>query len=300
MYMGKQQVKTYDLLFGPDNSLIRQSWDPKLMTDFQNLAGFGMIGWNDQTEHPNTPYFYKTEELPFFDANLLNLSKKIAVNTLLAHVRGVPYTTDQVVTRQNTHPFLFDGYQIALAHNGHVEELSLLKGELAKHIKEEELNQIAGSTDSELIYSLFVSQIKEPKKPVSLEESREALIRSLQILRECRQKVGAKESSPVNLFVTNGEYALATRFVYDYGSSPMTQQGFYQSYHSLWYTYGDKYSNDNGMYKMLGAKEKNNLIIASEPLSEDRTTWVEVPEYSLMTVWWDKESLQTDTMDLNI
>ena len=53
------------------------------------------------------------------------------------------------------------------------------------------------------------------------------------------------------------------------------------SFLSLWYTTGRSFGLHEGEWKMIGGEQTaNSLIIASEPLTHDTATWLEVPEYS--------------------
>ena len=90
-------------------------------------------------------------------------------------------------------------------------------------------------------------------------------------------------NSPVNLFITNGEFIAATRYVLDYGWYPNGEHSQpHFIYHSLWYTYGENFGLHENEYKMRKGDTNNSIIIASEPLTEDTSTWVEVPEYTLI------------------
>jgi hypothetical protein len=52
---------------------------------------------------------------------------------------------------------------------------------------------------------------------------------------------------------------------------------------SLWYTAGRGYGLHDGEWKMTGgAEHADSILIASEPLTRDVASWVEVPEYSLL------------------
>src|ERR1700753_4111314 len=98
IYLGKQEVSMFDLLYGPDNSLVHQSYAPLLMAHIQNLAGLGFCAWAPHSHEPADPFYYKTTQLPFFDKNLYRLSKKITTTCLLAHVRGVEYSIKEIVS----------------------------------------------------------------------------------------------------------------------------------------------------------------------------------------------------------
>ena len=55
------------------------------------------------------------------------------------------------------------------------------------------------------------------------------------------------------------------------------------SYLSLWYTAGRGYGLHEGEWKMTGGAEyADSILIASEPLTRDVASWVEVPEYSIL------------------
>ena len=52
---------------------------------------------------------------------------------------------------------------------------------------------------------------------------------------------------------------------------------------SLWYTSGREYGQYDGESKMIGgADTADSIMIASEPLTRDTSTWLEVPEYSMI------------------
>jgi len=42
------------------------------------------------------------------------------------------------------------------------------------------------------------------------------------------------------------------------------------------------------------------VIIASEPLTDDSSTWLEVPEYSMLTAELGPEGLEFKTHDLDV
>ncbi len=299
IYLGKQAVHPYDLLYGPDNSLIHQSYDPKLMRSIQNLAGFGMLAWNFK-QKTDAPYYYRCLDLPFFDKNLENLSKRIDCNCILAHVRGVDYRTSENVVRPNIHPFKFLNYKLALAHNGSIADLNLLKPSLIKHLKQEIFAQISGTTDSEWIYALLMSQFDDPTSDISLDEASDALVKTLQIIRDIRMKLKIRKASPANLFISNGSFVIVTRFVYDYGLHTDQVEKAFLEYHTLWFTYGEHYGVRDGIYKMHGHTKRSNIIFASEPLTADRVTWLELPEYSLSKAWMENNEVILRTMQLDV
>lgn len=299
-YLGKP-ILVEELLYKPDNSFIKQSYHPKYMSHLLNLAGFGMVAW-DTTSHDSTmPYIYKTPQLPFYDENLHNLSTKITPHCLLAHLRGVAYTDRQIVSIQNVHPFIFSKSNVALAHNGLLNQFDNMKYHLLNYINPDYIRDIHGTTDSEWIYAIFLSQLPIIKGIYASSEIIKAIIETLKILKYVRQKNNISITSPINLFITNGEFIAATRFVFDYGWQPENSEAStHFSYHSLWYTYGAKYGYYDNEYKMKGGKIKSSIILASEPLTEDCTTWIEVPEYTLILAHYEGEEIKIISQDINL
>src|SRR5206468_12294529 len=94
-----------NLLFDTDNSLVRQSYSPRMMNTFLNLAGFGMKAWDLTSLRPEDPFTYRTTTLPSCDRNLRSLSAKLAPTCLVAHVRGVTHPDQAAVADTNPHPF---------------------------------------------------------------------------------------------------------------------------------------------------------------------------------------------------
>lgn len=289
-------------LYLTDNSLIKQTYRPQMM-DFMrmlNLAGFGMSVWNKESYLPNEPYIYKTTQLPFFDKNLKSLAIKLRADCFIAHIRGVLFDTNEVVTYHNVHPFLFTGHHLVLAHNGTLTGLDEIKRDLLNLIKPEIAIHITGTTDSEWIYALFLSQFLHIEDELDIEKVTTALINTLKILRKLRKKHNINLNSPLNLYISNGEFLVATRFAFDYGVFPQHLNKAHMAYHSMWYTFGNEYlkTNDNG-YQMSSGK-RESLILASEPLTQNATTWLEVPEYSLIKVWRTQNEIKFLTQDLDV
>lgn len=287
MYRG-DAVCLDDLLYQPNNSLVKQAYDPEML-DALSLAGFGMLAWDGSSHHPDVPFSYRSISLPIFDRNLKELSEKLRVTALIAHVRGVPYNAGATVGEQNLHPFLYKGYRLAMAHNGHLANFDVMRFALVKHIRPEIARLIRGNTDSEWIYAVLLSQLDDPcPRDLSPEQTVEAVGRTLSIIREVRRDHGIATSSPTNLFISDGQFAVAVRFAFDYGcydmNNPSPYQNVDQKFLGLWYTTGKAYRLRDGEWKMIGVPTEHgrSLLISSEPLTRDTSTWLEVPEYSAL------------------
>jgi glutamine amidotransferase len=69
---------------------------------------------------------------------------------------------------------------------------------------------------------------------------------------------------------------------------------------SLWYAIGCEYTQGDGGWQMTADDPPRSVIIASEPLTTDFSTWLEVPEYSMLTAELTPEGLEFETRDLDV
>ncbi len=285
MYRG-EPVSLDTLLYQPNNSLVKQAYHPQLF-DMLSLAGFGMLAWDASSHRPELPFSYRSVEIPVFDPNLKQLAEKLRVSALVAHVRGVMFDDKPTVGEQNLHPFRFNGYRLALAHNGALAGFDRMRFALLPHIKPEIAQLIKGNTDTEWMYALLLSQLGDPHAALAPDEIVTAVEKTFAVLREARRQHGIDTSSPANLFISDGSSIVAVRFTFDFGcydmQAPAALRDTSQLYLSVWYTTGKSYGLHDGEWKMIGGAEGNgSVIVSSEPLTRDTSTWFEVPEYSAL------------------
>ncbi|MDX6422809.1 MAG: glutamine amidotransferase [Gaiellaceae bacterium] len=300
-YLG-EPISLAQVLFETDSSLVRQSYSPRMMNTFLNLAGFGMVAWDPCSVRAGDPFTYRETTLPAFDRNLRNLATKLAPTCLIAHVRGVTYGEHEMVAQTNLHPFRFHGAGVALAHNGHLREFARMRYDLLQYIRPELAQRIEGTTDSEWIYALVVSQLEDPDGLPGTRELADAVTSTLRVIREVRTRHGIDTSSPVNLCLTTGQALVATRFSFDYGWYPDDDALLETDlpYVSLWYTLGGEYVQGDGGAAMAASDSPRSLLIASEPLTIDTSSWLEVPEYSMIIAALTPIGLDFEMHDLDV
>ena len=300
-YLG-EPIALDHVLFETDSSLVRQSYSPRMMNAFLNLAGFGMVAWDPGSVRAEDPFTYRATTLPAFDRNLRALAAKLAPTCLVAHVRGITYSEREMIAEANLHPFRFRGARVALAHNGHLREFGRMRYDLIRHVRPELAQAIEGTTDSEWIYALVLSQLEDPYGVPEARELADAAVAALRVLREIRGRHGIDTSSPVNLCLTTGQALVATRFSFDYGWYPDEDVLLETDlpYVSLWYTVGGEYVLRNGESAMTASDAPRSLLVASEPLTVDTSTWLEVPEYSMITASLTAGGLDFETLDLDV
>ena len=259
-------------LFAAENSLVAQSVSPALMS-LLNIGGFGLLAWDAASATPEEPYAYRTPGVPVFDRNLKALARKVQATAAIAHVRGVVYDPAERVGPQNLHPFRFAGARVALAQNGDLHGFAAMRFDLLEYLAPGLADRIEGTTDTEWVYALVLSQLDDPFGPADADEMATAVEGALDILREVRARHGIETQSPVNLVVSDGTSMVATRFAFDYGWYPDDDSFFAGErefdFTTLWYR---------------EAPGGDAVTIASEPLTLDRADWIEAPEYSLLVI----------------
>jgi predicted glutamine amidotransferase len=206
-----------------------------------------------------------------FDRNLKALAAKVHANAAVAHVRGVVYDPSERVGPQNLHPFRFAGARVALAQNGDLYGFSTMRYDLLEHLRPGLAERIEGTTDTEWVYALVLSQLDDPFGPADADELADAVTQALDILREVRDRRGIAVQSPVNLVVTDGSSMVATRFAFDYGWYPDDESFFA----------GEREFDFTTLWTTQSA-DGRSVTIASEPLTGDHADWLEVPEYALL------------------
>ena len=273
-----------------------------MMNTFLNLAGFGLKAWDPTSLRPEDPFTYRSTTLPSFDRNLRFISSKLAPTCMVAHVRGVTYSAEAVVADTNLHPFHFPGAGVVLAHNGHLRQFADMRYSLVEHVRPDVARCIEGTTDSEWIYALVLSQLDDPFGVPETRELADATAGALRVLRDVRAAHGIDTSSPVNLCISTGEAVVATRLSFDYGWYPPEDEMLETDlpFVSLWYAIGGEYTERDGEWQMTPGDPPRSVIIASEPLTTDISAWLEVPEYSMLTAELTPGGLELETRDLHV
>jgi glutamine amidotransferase len=276
-----------DLLYGPDSSLVRQSYEPQLL-EILNLGGFGMLAWDPSSHDAERPWIYRSTDLPIYDANLKALAEKMRASCLLAHVRGIQYRADAGFGPHNLHPFHYAGRRWAMAHNGDLYGHTKMRFDLFSRVMPQVRECARGTTDSETVYALVLSELDKLGR-----DDPDALVAAIQAtlhtLSEVRAAHGVDIHSALNLFFSDGHSIVALRYTFDYGRYPLDDlersAARNQRYLSLWFTRGEAYRCVEGAWSMVGDPNSTDAIaVASEPLTRDVTGWVELPEYGGLLV----------------
>ncbi len=236
-----QSIYIEDWLFNSDHSLIEQSKSADMTKYEVNGDGFG-IGWYGQKPEPG---LFKSIRPAWNNANLKSLAAHVSSPLFLAHVRSA---TGTPIQETNSHPFQYKNW--LMVHNGLIHDFDLVKKELLGHINAEYFPHIIGSTDSEILFYLLLSNGLQKdihsavKKVIGLVESIAALHSIKFALR-------------MTLGISDGQSLWAVRFSSSIKSSTL-------------------------FYSLETVNDSSQLLVVSEPMDEGEICWVPVEENSIL------------------
>jgi len=146
-YLGAP-IAPRELLHDPQRSLIEQSRRHAPNMAIPNGDGTG-LGWY---EHRDQPALFRSITPAWGDENLMELAAEIRSPLFLAHVRA---GTGTPVQQTNCHPFRYRNW--LFVHNGYVAGYDILRRDLLFAVRPDLFTNIAGSTDSELMFHLALT-----------------------------------------------------------------------------------------------------------------------------------------------
>jgi len=192
-YIGPS-VTLEDLILKPEHSLLRQASAPRYQTHGTcNADGFG-AGWYDRDTRIE-PARYRTSRPLWADASFASFSALVRSPAVLAAVRAA--SPGMPVEETSTAPFT-DGPWL-FSHNGLVPGFAGETGrKLRRAASETRLQQVAGGTDSELLFALVLDRLDAGASPV------DALVSVVALVEE------EQPEARLNFLLTDGEHVAAT------------------------------------------------------------------------------------------
>jgi glutamine amidotransferase len=235
------------LIFEPEHSLIDQSRHAYQSESPTNGDGFG-IGWYADRA---TPGRFRDPLPAWNDENLRSLSGQVCSPLFFAHIRA---STGSDSLRTNCHPFVHENWMFM--HNGSIGEFEKVRRDLAFLVAPELFPLLRGTTDSELFFYLLFSN-------GLIESPDDALSRTVGLVLNVMQEAKIAAPFTMTAAVSNGDQIHALRYGFD-AQAP-----------SLYYSIGMLPGAPN---KKSQKEAGNALLIVSEPLDEDLSNWMSVPE----------------------
>jgi predicted glutamine amidotransferase len=240
-----------EALYGPANSLIEQSLHSRLGAETTNGDGFG-VGWYGASP---TPGVFHSTEPAWNDKNLHELADHISSSNFFAHIRAAIGSS---VQQTNCHPFRHDRW--LFMHNGYINEFATIKRDLVLAVDPSLYPQIAGQTDSEILFFLALTFGLEDDPPAAIE-------RAVGLVEEVATRHGVANPFQGTIATTGGEAIWAFR----YSSEGKSRSLFYTTdVPTLRKLYPKR-----ELYEELS---EDAHMVVSEPLGDMPGVWNEVPE----------------------
>lgn len=273
LYLGPP-IALSSLITEPAHSLIHQSFESREREEPLNGDGFGLAWYVPGMSE--RPAVFRSISPAWSNRNLLELCRVTKSHCLLAHVRAA--TRGIPVTETNCHPFTHERF--AMMHNGDVGSFHLMRRKIIGELSESAFHVVQGTTDSEHLFGMFLDEHAAVAAGSSTGDSlAAALERTLRRIAAHGQAIGSDEPSFLNVAVSDGRHAAASRCTTD----PRGRAD------SLYVHTGRRYVCEGGVCRMIEPADGHGptVIISSEPLSDD-PGWTEVPVNHLVVVSEDR------------
>ena len=258
-----------DLITKPDNSLITQSFKAKERKEPLNGDGFG-LGWYSPEIDPS-PCIFTSVTPAWANRNLHRIADKIISPCFFAHVRAA--TDGLAVNEINCHPFQYGVLQ--WMHNGSIAGFDKIKRVLRRSLSDEIYAWLQGTTDSEHAFAVFLDALEKRDSNYSEKELIQAMRDMIQRINSWCSELRIESTSLCNFAVSDGKSVIVSRYSSAKDKKPA----------SLYYSIGSKFSCVDGVCLMTPDEKKTEaVLIASEPLTEDRKNWIEVGVNKLLVV----------------
>ncbi|CAJ0626993.1 5573_t:CDS:10 [Entrophospora sp. SA101] len=271
IYKGKASIKLAHLITRPAHSIINQSFDSRLRIE-SRLNGSWYESNNQESEQTESPCIFSSVTPAWNNKNLSRLAEKIKSHLVFAHVRA---SNSGALSETNCHPWQYES--LMWMHNGHIQDFYKIKRKLVQSLKEDIFLFVQGNTDSEWAFALFLNQLSDPKNgPFSHEILRSAMLKTIQQLNIWAEEEGINEPSLLNFAVTDGCSVVCTRYI-----NCQTREAA-----SLYFSSGTSFMEYKpGHYKMFKADKREDIVlIASEPLTFEKTDWLTIPSNTCIVV----------------
>lgn len=256
-----------NLLYKPKNSLINQSLNAREIEEPLNGDGFG-IGWY-VPEVNNEPVTYVSVNPAWSNRNLRNLAPKVKTECMIAHVRAASVGE---VSESNCHPFQYKN--LLMAHNGGIENFSLVKRKIREPLSDEMYNWIKGQTDSEHIFAYLVNYLNKNHKVVNSDAVADAFENTFAFVKKIMKEVGVTEPAYLNMAITDGQFIVGTRWVSADSEEPLTM------YHSE----GSRYVVEDGNTRLEAPEDNDHAVLVVSEKLTDGPEWTPIPKNNFVMV----------------
>jgi glutamine amidotransferase len=252
-----QPVLIKELLFDSPHGIVDQSLHSRMGAETTNGDGFGM-GWYGGGDGPAV---YHSVAPAWSDANLRELASHVEAPLFMAHVRAA---IGSPVQQTNCHPFRHGNW--LFVHNGYIAEMAKIRRDLMLALDPELFADVQGSTDTEVVFHLALTNGLE-QDPIA------ALERTVGQIEAVAEEHGITGAVQATFGVSNGTDLWAVRYATIDRPRTLFASGEVEAIQRLY--------PDNERFQRATADDR---VIVSEPFSDLPGVWHEIPESTAVTV----------------
>jgi predicted glutamine amidotransferase len=261
-----QPVIVEELLFKSQHGLIDQGLHSRMGAETTNGDGFG-LGWYGTGDGPGV---YRSVSPAWGDPNLRDLAGHIESPLFLAHVRA---TSGSAVQETNCHPYRHGRW--LFVHSGLINDFHTVRRELMLAVDPALFANIQGSTDSEVLFHLALTNGLDDDPLAALE-------RTIGFVEATAARHGIDRAVQASIGVSDGERLWAVRYSTEGKSRTLFASG---DAHAL-----KQLHPENPRLQLL--RDDDHLVV-SEPFSDLPGVWHEIPESTALIVHPGGEHEQT-------
>ena len=248
-----------ELLYRPKHGLIDESLHSRMGAETTNGDGFG-LGWYPTGMHGD-PARYRSVNPAWNDDNLRDLAAHIESHLFLAHIRAA---VGSPVQQTNCHPFRHGRW--LFVHNGLIEGFARLRRELMLAVDPSLFSGVAGSTDSETLFYLALTQGLEDDPIAAME-------RAVGFVEQAAATEGIADPVQMTVGISDGERLWAIRYSSAHQSRTLFVSEDVDTVRRL--------HPENPRLQQLSEDAR---LIVSEPLADLPGAWHEIPEATALVV----------------
>lgn len=157
----------------PEHAMLQLAIRAQCCSTPVNADGFGICWYIPDVPVPGV---FKDVTPAWNNQNLKQIARAIKSNCFFAHVRAA---SAGGVNYPNCHPFTYKN--LSFMHNGTVPYFKQIKRAMLAHVSESAFHLVQGTTDSEMMFAMFVSNFEKLLGLESTEETNGCLMESCDI-----------------------------------------------------------------------------------------------------------------------
>jgi len=265
VYSG-EPVVLHDLLYRPAHSIVYQSRGSREQEEALNPDGFG-VGWYVPDIAP-LPAVFRSLMPAWSSTNLQSFTRLTRSSHVFAHVRSASDGIE--VSDANCHPF--NAGPFLWMHNGTVRGYSELREWSRHYLSAGVYSQIRGTTDSEIVFGLFLDLWDQAGYPSVPEGLLDVFRKTLIFLGDILRDLEVKKGSTLNFALTDGKSAFISRH-----ATPDAKPN------SLYFARGIRFVTEGDRSRIVSAPDASSTLVASERLTDD-PAWEECPPGKILAI----------------